>query len=519
MDPNRRKRGNKGGAKRLSLRKSLELDLLKDLDIDDTEIFEFKIEIKKVKALIKNELTISYFKYDISEKDYFLVSQTKPIKITKNDKSIVFPDNFSTTYDYFDYQLMRIEVETQDKVKYKTIINLFQLIRNGLKPIHLALDPNSKSQFLKPPDSHVETDIPELIININRKTRVIDNKFSSFYIELNMLDKFANTQKKMHYNIWKSNQNKNSELIFESNVICDKQKYIFQMAMIKQSILIDKDEDKNFSFEFKETDKHIGEVNILWSEILNLKLNEIKLLPLVYNPSENNFTKSKPKTKKDTNTQEIRGRVKLIYKDFNPLKFFDHLTNGLNLKFSLGIDFSVDHNNDFIKFHPKEYDSNIYLKMMEIFKKVFHVYDANNSYTSLGFGGIITTDRKVSHCFSMNNSKATNDKDIIPYSTDMDGVIDGYCQKLKMVINSNSRQLKLVLSTFIELVKNRMKIKDNKEYHILFIIVNGPLSDDPQEIKDLLFESSRLPISIVIFGLRIKEKDKTVFNFLSKLSK
>ena len=97
----------------------------------------------------------------------------------------------------------------------------------------------------------------------------------------------------------------------------------------------------------------------------------------------------------------------------------------------------------------------------------------------------------MSHCFNVNNGKSP---DVIGIS----GLLEAYKNSLM--------KIKLLGPTLLfNLIKNKIETlkkitKQHKEYHIFIIILDGQIND-LIETQELLFETSKHPISFILIGV------------------
>ena len=238
-------------ASRMESRNNEQTELLKNNDIDHTERFLTRACLYNLKSLPKKTiLTIKFFKVN---ENLFKSSLIEPVETIKVEGNLdYFAINKVLEYNYFDNHQFRVEIETTEGDKKVYNINLFAILQNNLNPIKLPIDFTDKEVVYNyDNDNHIKDNIPYLLINFQRKTKVLNFCVYTFFVEFT-LDKIINTTdvRKLSYKCFIKNKGELSTKLFESKQILSKKKFIFNMAFIKRSDLYGNSNDETeLSFE------------------------------------------------------------------------------------------------------------------------------------------------------------------------------------------------------------------------------------------------------------------------------
>ena len=136
-------------------------------------------------------------------------------------------------------------------------------------------------------------------------------------------------------------------------------------------------------------------------------------------------------------------------------------------------------------------------------------YDSDQLIPAFGFGGIpgFLGSREVSHCFHLNGEEN-------PQWQSVKGLMEAYQFSLANVSLSGPTYFAPFLKVFYDFAIENVS---NPVYHIIMILTDGDIHDttdnwvQPEvidcmtETKNLIFEMSLLPISIVIIGVGTNE--------------
>jgi len=203
------------------------------------------------------------------------------------------------------------------------------------------------------------------------------------------------------------------------------------------------------------------------------------------------------------------GKANILYKDIKTLRFIDYIIKGLEITLPIAVDFTASNLNPINpkSLHTLDFEKNKYIKTIKSFTKIVKDYNNNKSYSVFGFGAIPKESKEVSHCFNLNmNSKCANIESV-------EEIQSHYEKRLKSSRFSNPTYLQFVLKEVIALVKKLKTETKNQNYSILLILIDG-VFDDFNEVRNLLVQASKLPMSVLIIGI-----GQTNFSRLDALSK
>jgi hypothetical protein len=191
------------------------------------------------------------------------------------------------------------------------------------------------------------------------------------------------------------------------------------------------------------------------------------------------------------------GKLRVVSCSIEPEHtFLDYLQNGLELNFSVAIDFTASNGNPMTP-SSKHYlnpaagpdQQNDYLEALYSVGSVVEDYDSDKLIPALGYGGKLP-DGTVSHEFPLNLNIAN------PYCYMIQGVAQAYISALHTVQLYGPTNF----APIIKHVAAFARAASTKDYFILMIITDGAISD-LSNTKDAIVEASVFPLSIVIVGV------------------
>jgi len=456
---------------------------LKEHDIDHIERFLVKISLFDLKKLTKNTiLSLKFSRFNENLNKVTSIGDDETVKCDGNTDYINLEKNLE--YNYFDYHVLRIEVETSEKEKKVFNIPIYSVLQNNLNPVKLPFDLSDKeSVYNYNSSADIKHDIPYLLLNFQRSTKILNFNIYTFFVEFT-LEQPSTEVRKLIYKLYiKNKSNPLSNRLFESKEVSNKKKFSFNIAFIKRSELYgNSDDDSKLSIEISEveldTTTVIGEAEISFHDIKDRKISEI-----------NSITVFSVKDK-----EKSEGKIKLVEKEMNPTVLYDEIINGFQFKFGMAFDLSSQFDNQEI--------NTAYSSILESLKKIVPYYNIKEHI----YRGIGILDENNKEFCELN---VTNSEYYIIYEVIQDYNREKEKQKLAPTSLKATNYLKQVLA---EVKKNK-----TKEYSIHVIIINGPFEDE-KEVKDVLVELSKQPVSFIIIGLKSKQSTFS-YGFLSHLSK
>ncbi|XP_078492602.1 copine-3 isoform X1 [Ciona intestinalis] len=178
--------------------------------------------------------------------------------------------------------------------------------------------------------------------------------------------------------------------------------------------------------------------------------------------------------------------------------FLDFIFGGLQLNFTVGIDFTGS-NGD-----PTSRDSlhfmdpvrpNEYLQALSAVGAVVQDYDTDKLYPALGFGAKIPPSHVVSHEFPLN-FRPDN-----PYCQGIDGIISAYQHALPIIKLWGPTNVSPIINHVARFAYNAQTNENSPtNYYILLILTDGAITD-MDETRQAIVNASHLPMSIIIVGI------------------
>ena len=177
----------------------------------------------------------------------------------------------------------------------------------------------------------------------------------------------------------------------------------------------------------------------------------------------------------------------------NQYSFIDYIKNGVQIKLSIGIDFTASNGppNDPSSLHyisPGNF--NDYEKAIKSCGLIMAFYDYDQKFATYGFGAVINNIPKVNMCFNINFN---NDPEIYT----IDNVISEYRNCLRKIQLAGPTQFCPMIKKTIDNIKRE---NNPLNYHVLMILTDGVIVDQ-QETIDAVIEASFLPFSLIIIGI------------------
>ena len=174
--------------------------------------------------------------------------------------------------------------------------------------------------------------------------------------------------------------------------------------------------------------------------------------------------------------------------------FIDYIKNGVQIKFSIGIDFTNSNGNinDANSLHRIVRGFNDdFEQAIKFFGQIMSHYHYDELFPVYGFGAITNRNNPVPNmCFNINFNEN-------PEIYTIDNVINHYHNCLKILSLSEPIQFCPVIRKEIEMItgENNLLI-----YHVLMILTSGSLTDLDETIEAVI-EASYLPFSLIIIGI------------------
>lgn len=166
------------------------------------------------------------------------------------------------------------------------------------------------------------------------------------------------------------------------------------------------------------------------------------------------------------------------------LSFIDYLHSGLQISFSVAIDFTQNH------IFTEDQASDDYEDAIWEIGSILEAYDSDRNFPVYGFGGI-PPGESLNQCFPLTGDPSS------PYVNGAKGILKIYHSAIGQISQSPSGELHYIID---ETILAASSIQSNDAYFVLLILTNGEISDIDQTINSIV-KASALPISIIILGI------------------
>lgn len=182
----------------------------------------------------------------------------------------------------------------------------------------------------------------------------------------------------------------------------------------------------------------------------------------------------------------------------NSFSFLEYLFGGLQIHFTVGIDFTGS-NGD-----PTTPDSlhyirhgiqNEYIRALISVGNVVQDYDSDKQFPAFGFGAKIPPRETLSHEFPLNFNMDN------PYCIGINGILSAYQQAVKRIKLWGPTNIAPIINhvaRFAQEAQDTQKTPEN--YYVLLLITDGVVTDI-DETRTAIVNASQLPMSIIIVGV------------------
>ncbi|XP_069113536.1 copine-3-like [Argopecten irradians] len=182
-----------------------------------------------------------------------------------------------------------------------------------------------------------------------------------------------------------------------------------------------------------------------------------------------------------------------------PMTFLDYIYGGMQINFTVGIDFTASNGN------PRSNTSlhfidmnrpNEYVQAIHAVGNICQDYDSDKLFPALGFGAKLPNG-EVSFEFAVNFNPSN------PYCAGIDGVIQAYqncIQNVELYGPTNVAPIIHHVARFAAQSQTEESTKGAGQYYVLLLLTDGALSDMPQTIQAIV-DATSLPMSVIIVGV------------------
>nr|CAB3233441.1 copine-3 [Phallusia mammillata] len=287
--------------------------------------------------------------------------------------------------------------------------------------------------------------------------------------------------------LWKKNTDGSWSLAHRTEVIKKNLNPVWKPFTIPLRTVCDSDMDREMKFVCHDWDSDgshdlIGEFFTKMSEIKN---------------SQKEFPCINPKKKSKKNYQNSGIISFMSCKIEKRFSFLDYIFGGLQLNFTVGIDFTGS-NGD-----PRKPDSlhfmnpnspNEYQQALLAVGAVVQDYDSDKLFPAFGFGAKLPS-QEISHEFALNFNPQN------PYCAGIYGIEEAYKRALPQVLLWGPTNISPIINHVARFAAQAQTNEATpKSYFILLILTDGVITDMDQT-RAAIVAASHLPMSIIIVGV------------------
>ncbi|KAK6185840.1 hypothetical protein SNE40_007986 [Patella caerulea] len=208
--------------------------------------------------------------------------------------------------------------------------------------------------------------------------------------------------------------------------------------------------------------------------------------------------KKKSKKKNYTDSGIVIASSCKLTKDYS---FLDYIFGGMQINFTVGIDFTGSNGN------PREPSSLHYInpnqpnEYMQAIRAVGYVcqdYDSDKLFPALGFGAKLAPNYdQVYHEFAINFNPQN------PYCSGIEGVVQAYMNcitQVQLYGPTNASPIINHVARFAAAAQQEEPTKGAHVYYVLLLLTDGVLSDMSDTLYSIV-KASALPMSLIIVGV------------------
>ncbi|CAM9396399.1 unnamed protein product [Choristocarpus tenellus] len=184
----------------------------------------------------------------------------------------------------------------------------------------------------------------------------------------------------------------------------------------------------------------------------------------------------------------------------NKPSFFDYLAGGVELQFTVAIDYTASNGDPNVPgtlhyLDPSRQSLNEYEHTIYSVGQVIEFYDADKLFPVFGFGGCPEPSSPASHCFTLAGNHEQ------PEVQGVSGVLEAYRQSLARVTLSGPTLFAPVINQVASTVASlQSSDPSNQTYTILLLLTDGVINDMANTM-DALVRAADYPFSVIIVGV------------------
>lgn len=420
--------------------------------------------------------------YEESSKSWYELGRTERIK---NDENPVFSTKISLDYYFEEVQKLRFKVYDVDNAsatlkdddylgKLKCTLGNIVAAKTFKQPLFLKEKKKAGKSEITIVAEEV-SDNNELVVTVQGKK--LDNK-----------DFMGKSDPFLEF--WRENEDGTWSLAHRSDVIKNSLDPVWQPMHIQMQSLCKGDRQRKIKVICKDWDSDgshdlIGEFFTTVADIMDKD-----------KPVEFQCINEKKKSKKSYKNSGIitftSAKVEKVY------SFLDYVFGGLQINFTVGIDFTGSNGdprdpNSLHFNHPNV--MNEYVHALFAVGNVVQDYDSDKLFPAFGFGAKIPPRDQVSHEFPLNFNP-TN-----PYCAGVPGIIQAYKEAILKVRFWGPTNFSPIINHVARFAADaQAKQSTPQNYFVLLIITDGVITDLPETIRAIV-RASELPMSVIIIGV------------------
>ncbi|XP_064641823.1 copine-3-like isoform X2 [Lineus longissimus] len=176
--------------------------------------------------------------------------------------------------------------------------------------------------------------------------------------------------------------------------------------------------------------------------------------------------------------------------------FLDFIFSGLQINFTVGIDFTGSNGNPSSPnslHYINPYAPNEYMQAISSVGAVCQDYDTDKMFPALGFGAFLPHLNDTSHEFAINFNPQN------PFCAGVQGIVDAYKNCISKVKLSGPTNAAPIIHHVANFAKQAQQT-EQYSYFVLLMLTDGILTD-MNKTKEAIVYASGLPMSIIIVGV------------------
>ncbi|KAI0225535.1 Copine-8 [Lamellibrachia satsuma] len=289
--------------------------------------------------------------------------------------------------------------------------------------------------------------------------------------------------------ISRSNEDSSFTVVHQTEVIKNTLNPTWRPFLISVQALCNGDYDRSIKFDCYDWDSDGGSHDFIGSFCTTTK--QLSRGP----DSSNECELINPKKKAKKRNYMNSGKIRLLNCKVEPQHtFLDYIQGGMDLSFTVAIDFTASNGNPTsstsLHYYTPQQQS-MYAHCLLSVGGIIQDYDSDKMFPALGFGAKIPPNGAVSHEFFLNGSTDN------PYCQGIAGVMDAYYKSLQHVQLYGPTNFAPVIN---HVAKFAQAYRDGSHYFVLLILTDGIITDMPMT-KQAIIDASRFPMSIIIVGI------------------